>query len=500
MRKKLIFLIIAICFLTTACHRFSSEIDERIEMDKVNLALEMEKLYGESTADKTLKWVIQTSPSDSVPSLKGVNQYLKSIGKDYEVTLVTFRNQDKIKIGDNYYDYLEKELTKGDIDIINFGVKHVPLYEYPIFVSEGLDPEDYREDRLSVIRLIDNGYVVEIDSKYAVDKATLIDGKCFGFGNFIFKGPIGFIWYDEIVNEEEAVKLSPNPWENMDLLMEYKEKLGIKPVFLLNDFTKFTEGLKLYLDLLVVDHTTGAVNYVFDTPEYKKLAEGILQLRQNELLVEPNELQGTNINYAPAVESGFLMNMEILDKINENVYRVRYQSREGYFVKYTYPYQIRNYMNLENGISKNSKYIDEALDFLNLMYNDENLISIFYEENRGLNLNKYCNEWLIEDISKILNEYGEMDSYLNYYKNDLLEGFDFDDSADEIQSSIPNALNIIFKDVSENVVSYSDDYDSYRFMSENYKSACENIRRLLEESGGKEAKEFFQNQVNKFIK
>lgn len=500
MRKKIIFLVIAICFLCTACHRFGPEIEDKIESDKVNLALKMENLNDEFTAEKTLKWVIQSTSADFIPSLRGVNQYLKSIGRDYEVNFVTFKNQNRIKIGDNYYDYLEEVLTKGDIDIINFGAKNKTVYEYPIFVSEGLDAEDYIEDRLPITRLVENGFVHEIDSKYAIDNSTLIDDKCFGFGNFIFKGPIGFIWYDKIVDKEEAVNLSPNPWENMDLLMEYKEKLGTKPVFLLADYTAFIEGFKVYLDLFVADHATGAVNYVFDTHEYKKIVEGISQLRNNELLVEPHELQELGVDYTPAVESCLLMDTEILDKINENVYRVNHRNGKGYFVKYTYPYQIRNYMNLENGISKNSKQIDEALDFLNLMYNDENLINIFYEENRNLNLNRYCNEWLIKDVSKILNQYGEMDNYLDYYENDLLEGFDFDDSSDEIQSSISNALNIIFKNDSENVISYSDDYNSYRFMSENYKSACENIKRLLEESGGKESKEFFQNEINKFIK
>lgn len=72
---------------------------------------------------------------------------------------------------------------------------------------------------------------------------------------------------------------------------------------------------------------------------------------------------------------------------------------------------------------------------------------------------------------EISNQYGEMDSYLDYYKND-----------------------------SENGIVYSDDYDSYGFMSENYKSACENIRKFLEEIGAEEVRRFFQNEITKFMK
>lgn len=502
MKKKLLILILIISFLTTACHKFETEIEQKVGEDIKNFALKMEESFNDDEAfEKNLKWAIQVKSFDSVPSLKGINNYLKSIGKDYGVSFVIYETGDKgdLKIGDNYYNYLEKELLKDDIDIINFGVKNRSFFEYPSLLTGGDDVSDYREDRLPINRLIEKDFIFEVDSKYAIDDSTLIDGRCYGFGNFAFKGPIGFIWYDNIVDEEKALELDPNPWDNMDLLVKYRETFGLSPIILAHDYSYFIEEYKVYLDFLVANPENGAVNYVFDTPEYEKMAESVANLRKNSLLMDPEEFQQLQIDYSPSVESCFLMDTEIIDKLNDNLYKVKFRGKQGYFVKYSYPYQIRNYMNLENGISQNSKYKKEALDFLNLMYNDEKIINIFYEDNREFNVNRYCNEWLIEDKSKILYDYGEMEDYLNYYNKDSLKGFNFDDTVNEMQYTIPITLKHIIKKDAEGKIVYLKDYESYGFMNEGYKEATQNLRNILQESGVDDAKDYFQKEINKFI-
>lgn len=499
MRKNIFFITLIISLLVTACHPFDPEIEQKVEEDYQILSGIVEEDQDDEAVQKNIKWVIQSNFLQSKPSLKGVNKYLKSLGKDYGVSFVMDESKDSIqnfKNGDNYYNYLKKELDENNIDIISFGVKTKSNFEYLNLLTLGEDLSNYKEDTLPINRIIANNLVEELDPKYAIDKSTLVDGKCFGLGNFSFKGPIGFIWDERIVNKEELLNLNPNPWDNMDLLMEYKEKLGQAPVLLSHDYSYFIEGYKVYGDLIVANPQTGMVNYAFDTSEYKKIAEGIVKLRKSSLLMDSYDFQGDNI---PLVESCFLTDAEIIDKINNNLYKVKYQGREGYFVKYSYPYQIRNYMNLENGIYKDSKYIEESLDFLNLMYNDGEIVNIFYRENPSLNINRYCNEWLIDENAYVLKEHNEMKHYLDNYNKDYLEGFNFDDSVDEMQDTIGDTLKEIIVKDSEKGAGYSQDYESYRFMTENYLNAIENLRIVLEESGGDNVKEYFQREVNKFM-
>ena len=408
-------------------------------------------------------------------------------------------SEDSIKVGDNYYKFLEKRISQGDADIINFGVKNKTVVEYMNLLLQGANISNYKEDELAVTRLIENDYLLEIDPKYAIDKSTLIDGHCFGFGNFSFKGPIGFVWFDEIVNEEEAVNLSPDPWENMNLLIEYSKEIRVPPVFLIHDHSYFIEGYKVYLDLLVADSCSGEVQYVFDTQEYRKLAEGIVTLKSNELIVDPLNLGEMQEDYMPVVVSSFLMDTEIKKQLSSNLYRVKLDGREGYFVSYNYPYQIRNYMHLENGINKNTKYKEEALDFLNLMYTDEKMINIFKNDNGSQNIRRYCNEWLIHEETNILNSYGEMENYLNRYKDDKLEGFNFNDIVAEMQSSISNTLKGLVKMDNERGIIYFEGYNSYRFMKEDYKECSDKLRKLLEDSGAHKARNYFQLEVDRFV-
>lgn len=499
MRKNIWFIILIMSLLVTACHSFDPEIEKKVEEDYEIISGMVEEDQDDEVVEKNIKWVIQSNFLQAKPSLKGVNKHLKSLGKDYGVSFVMDESKDNIqsfKSGDNYYDYLTEELERNNIDIISFGVKNKSNFEYLTLLNLGKDLSNYKEDVLAINRIIANNLVKELDPKYAIDKSTLVDGKSFGFGNFSFKGPIGFIWDERIVNEEESLNLNSNPWENMDLLMEYKEKLGQAPVVLSHDYSYFIEGYNVYGDLIVADPQTGMVNYVFDTGEYKKLAEGIVKLRKSSLLMNSYDFQGDNI---PLVESCFLIDTEITDKINDSIYKVKYQGREGYFVKYSYPYQIRNYMNLENGIYKDSKHIEESLDFLNLMYNDKEMVNIFYKDNPSLNIYRYCNEWLVDEEAYVLKEHNEMEHYLDNYNKDYLEGFNFDDSVDEMQNTIGDTLKAIIVKDSEKGANYSQDYESYRFMAEDYLNAIENLRIVLEESGGNDVKEYFQREVNKFI-
>ena len=499
MKKGLLFFILIISLLATACQPYKLELQEEIDKGGKDISKEAEEGKDNKIAEKNIKWLIQSSFLDSKPSVKGVNNYLKSLKKDYEVSFVmdeSKENMEMYKNGDKYYNYLKKRLEENNIDIINFGVKNTSTYEYLGLLSRGEDLSDFREDNLPVNKILANEFVKKLDSKYAIDKSTLINEQCFGLGNFNFKGPIGFFWDEKIVSKEKAPDLKTSPWENMDMLMEYKESVGKAPVLLSHDYSYFIEGYKVYIDLIVANPETGIVEYVFDTGAYKKLAEGIVKLRRSLLLVDINEFQMDNI---PRVESCFLTDTEIIDKINNNIYKVKFQSREGYFVKYSYPYQIRNYMNLENGIYKDSKHIEESLDFLNLMYNDKEIINIFHKENPSLNINRYCNEWLVDENAYIMEDYNEMEYFLDTYKKDYLEGFNFDDSVDEMQDTIGDTLKEIIRKDSEKGANYSQDYESYRFMTEDYLNAIENLRIVLEESGGDEVKEYFQREVNKFM-
>ena len=133
------------------------------------------------------------------------------------------------------------------------------------------------------------------------------------------------------------------------------------------------------------------------------------------------------------------------------------------------------------------------------IYNDGEIVNIFYRENPSLNINRYCNEWLVDENAYVLKEHNEMKHYLDNYNKDYLEGFNFDDSVDEMQNTIGNTLKAIIVKDSEKGAGYSQDYESYRFMTEDYLNAIENLRIVLEESGGCDVKEYFQREVNKFI-
>ncbi|NMB07683.1 MAG: hypothetical protein GX981_04795 [Tissierellia bacterium] len=497
MKRTILIILSLTIFLLTGCHRFGVEIEEKIERDRKEVVAKIEGGSVEEAGKKILKWGIQSE--DVNLSLKGVNNYLNSLGKDYNIVFVPYKSNSRIKIGKNYYEFLEKEIANGQLDIINFGVKNKAIIEYMNLLSQGDDMLGYREDELAISQLIENNYIMEIDPSYSIDKSTLIDGKCFGFGNYSFKGPIGFVWFSDIVKDKEAKELKPNPWDNMELLIKYKENFNSSPIMLMHDYSSFIEGYSIYLDLLVADPKSGQVQYVFDTQEYKKLAKGIKTLRENKLLVDPFNLQKMDQSINPSVVSAFLLDTEVIEKIDPNIYKVKYEEKEGFFVTYSYPYQIRNYMQLENGISKNSKYQEEALDFLNLMYTDSNIVNIFQKDNTGKDIKRYCNEWLLPDQVKIMEEYEELEAYLNRYKIDKLEGFHFNDIVDEIQSTINITLGNIVKKDKETII-FIDEFNSYQFMDENYEKNIERLRQLLKNSGVDISKKYFQEKINKFLK
>lgn len=100
---------------------------------------------------------------------------------------------------------------------------------------------------------------------------------------------------------------------------------------------------------------------------------------------------------------------------------------------------------------------------------------------------------------QVVEEYGELEAYLNRYRNDKLEGFYFNDTVDEIQSTINITLGNLVKKDGETIM-FIEELSSYQFMDKNCEKNVERLRQMLKESGADISKKYFQEKIDNFLK
>ena len=112
----------------------------------------------------------------------------------------------------------------------------------------------------------------------------------------------------------------------------------------------------------------GKVDYFFNTEEYEKMAENISELRKEGLLIGPFD-DKDNSEIISIKES----QLEIQWNDKKKQYYGEYNGETGIYVPFSIPYSVKNPMEIENGIFANTKYYEESLDFLKLLYTDKKM-------------------------------------------------------------------------------------------------------------------------------
>ena len=176
----------------------------------------------------------------------------------------------------------------------------------------------------------------------------------------------------------------------------------------------------------MVNPVNGKVDYFFNTEEYEKMAENISELRKEGLLIGPFD-DKDNSEIISIKES----QLEIQWNDKKKQYYGEYNGKTGIYVPFSIPYSVKNPMEIENGIFANTKYYEESLDFLKLLYTDKKMAkAMAAEEKNGEEttligqLWRYFGDDLLvrDEVIKGTNiDYNER--FKNEYPKDITNGF-----------------------------------------------------------------------------
>lgn len=477
---KVLILLTLILIFFTGCKKDFSDIQTLVDKDikKVETILKQDRNKGIPLDwdGKVLTWLCQDMGKENRINIDLVNNYLGKLNKDYRIKLrLVELDKNNFLIGKAYLEAIEKIYSKEDLDIINFGFMQA-----------------IGGDELVIWQLVEKGYLKELPVDIIPGvKAFLIDGRLYGLGNRRVNKSIGFFYPENSLDDAELEGIDQHIWNNKQIIKE-------KSVFLNHPYKDFSKLNFVYSDLIVIDPIDGKVDYFFNTEEYEAMAQGISELRKKGLLIGP--FDDRKDNKIISVKESQLQEIQWNDK-NKQFYG-KYNGTTGIYLPFTIPYSVKNPVEIENGILSNTKFYEEALDFLKLLYTDKKM-------GEGIVADKNREEEII-DIGQLWRYFGDnllvedeiirgtnitfRERFEEEYPKDITEGFYFRKKG--LENYIKASEEIIYLDEFNN--RFSEDMKSLMYFDTNWEEARANLSKLLSQETRDYLLQEVKNQFRKF--
>lgn len=363
-----------------------------------SLAVSSETVLGASENVPVLTYLAEDDFLPASYTVDGINQYLRECGKEYQINFVGLPFE-------NYDAALEEYLADG---------KPADL----LFTNAPALTQERLMDLTSYLGSDSGASLKSVYSEFGWEQGT-VDGKIRVVpSNLIFDQPPCYLVnknrMEELGLKEED--LQKPLWELLDVLKQAKEhspREGFFPL-LITDASGFCNTNQAYqlCSGISVDRAIREAAYLFDQEDTFSLLNAMYQSAREGLLGTvgsgfSNDCSGaflddTFLIYCPTGTSPY----EIPDvSLSQGVPA---EEGEDYLkIDWLDPTVYCDRMPGGTGISVNSQYPEEALDFLTLMMTDQKLTDFLQHGTEG-------KEYFLDQDGKVVPNYEEKDSYQDY--------------------------------------------------------------------------------------
>lgn len=428
---------------------------------------------------KTVKWLIYSSfeQEELVKLEDRINNQLDDMNKNYKIKLYSYGYDDS-------YEDIIKIANDNTVDIINL-------------LPNNDNPNSF------ILRMINDGYCVEINDTYNNSHLFSYNDKLYGYGNIPFISSTGYSYdkeYIESVNKD--IDDLSTDIVIKDVVEYGKDHSNFATIRLVLDNLYIIDNL-YYVDLL-----NNSCGYLYDHKDVRDIYE------LNREMVNAGYAINTDLFGLQDEDPGFsnCVREELFNNANKLEYSSFY-GKECIFKKDFYEYTHINVNNIENVIYMNSKNKDSACDFLNELYTNRTLCNVIlygdsdpvlkdnytyneYNEVTYYYERQFCNESLVD------NPYGwnverkqkAIDEYNNQYSYSQLNGFVF-----VLDNELLDTYNKV-KDTFTPNGNYSGNSSKLLNMSSYYENAWNTLKEDLNDKGGQAIINELQRQINEYIK
>lgn len=434
----------------------------------------------------TIKWLVSEMNLDEDIGIyknknyDNINQYLEKLGKSYEVETIAYPD-------DATWEEIKKIAEVEEVDIISLS---------------GIDSYNNTPDAM-ILQAIREGCCKEVQSDYPNSERLTYQGKLYGYGNITIAGSNGISYSERFLKETGLTTEELSGRFQMNSFSEqFKE--NHKGYVFHAGWPQADTTLLVIGDLFYVEPETGVCGYVYDHPEVQAVLLENQELIQAGYARNPESFSSTR-SEDPDVIIG--ANHMYYEQAGTLVYDIS-SGENKVFIKDAYTYYANNVLGIENIIWKDSKYEEEATDFLELLYTDKILCNRIvygmenpdfseidtpkeYYSNPVWNTN-LCNENLIDEAGGWTAQRKE-EAYAEYqqqYKNSKIEGFLFE---------LPEDLEETYGQV-QSVLMTGNEFSKIRNKTGSWESAWENIKAQVQEAGSDQILEELKVQVGNYIK